>query len=87
MMRFAGLSQNETWFLGQVEELIRLRRTSLPLIYGDYDLRYADDKVLVYSRTYMGEEITVGINNSAETVEKEGLTIEPYSYTINKEWR
>ena len=87
MMRFAGLSQNETWLLGQVEELIRLRRTSLPLIYGDYDLRYADDKVLVYSRTYMGEEITVGINNSAETVEKEGLTIEPYSYTINKEWR
>ena len=87
MMRFAGLSQNETWLLGQVEELIRLRRTSLPLIYGDYDLRYADDKVLVFSRTYMGEEITVGINNSAETVEKEGLTIEPYSYTINKEWR
>ncbi len=87
MMRFAGLSQNETWFLGQVEELIRLRRTSLPLIYGDYDLRYADDKVLVYSRTYMGEEITVGINNSTETVEKEGLTIEPYSYTINKEWK
>ena len=67
--------------------MIRLRRTSLPLIYGDYDLRYADDKLLVYSRTYMGEEITVGINNSAETVEKEGLTIEPYSYTINKEWK
>ena len=87
MMRFAGLSNNEAWFMEQVEELIHMRRTSMPLMYGDYRLDYVDDQVLVFSRTYMGEEITVAINNSAETKKLGDMTIEPYSFTINKEWK
>ena len=87
MMRFDGLSDNEQWFLGEMEKLIHLRRTSMPLMYGDYKLLFADDETLVFSRTYMGEEMTVGINNSAETKDLGYMIIEPYSYTINTDWK
>lgn len=86
MMRFSGLSPNEQWLLAQTEQLIHLRRTSMPLLYGDYKLLYADDAALVFSRSYMGEVVTVGINNSADSVSVEAggkqLRIEPYGYTI-----
>lgn len=84
MMRFAGLSENEQWFLGQVEDLIHLRRSSMPLLYGDYRLLFADDEVLVFERTYLGERIRVGINNSPEVKHVCDLEIEPYSYSIIK---
>lgn len=79
MMRFGGLSDNEQWMHDEMVRLIHLRRTSMPLIYGDYHLDYVDDDVLVFSRTYMGERVQVGINNSPET--KQG--IEPYGYNIS----
>lgn len=82
MMRFDGLTENEQWMLGQVEELIKLRRNSMPLLYGDYKRLYADDNVLVFSRTYMGEEMIIGINNSPNParVEAEGRPIELEAY-------
>ncbi|MBR4809050.1 MAG: hypothetical protein IK031_02070 [Bacteroidales bacterium] len=86
MMRFDGLSANEQWLLGQTEELIRLRRSSMPLLYGDYRLLYADDNALVFTRSYMGEEVTVAVNDGPEvfTYDAEGrqITAEPYGYTI-----
>ena len=82
MMRFEGLTENEQWMLGQVEELIKLRRSSMPLMYGDYKKLYADDNVLVFSRTYMGEEMVIGINNSPNParVEADGKQIELEAY-------
>ncbi len=85
MMRFAGYSNNEQWFREQVEALTHMRRTSMPLLYGDYEELYCDDNVLVFRRTYMGDEVVVGINNSDTTAEVAGLTIEPYSYTIKQD--
>ena len=86
MMRFGGLSENEQWLLGQTEELIRLRRSSMPLMYGDYKLLYSDANVLIFTRTYLGEVVTVGLNDGPEsfTFGADGLemTIEPYSYKI-----
>ena len=86
MMRFDGLNANEQWMLGQVEELIKLRRSSMPLMYGDYKKLYADDNVLVFSRTYMGEEMVIGINNSPSpaSIDVAGrqLDIEPYGYVV-----
>ena len=86
MMRFDGLNANEQWMLGQVEELIKLRRSSMPLLYGDYKKLYADDNVLVFSRTYMGEEMIIGINNSPSPVSVPAggrqVEIEPFGYTI-----
>ena len=86
MMRFDGLNANEQWMLGQVEELIKLRRSSMPLMYGDYKKLYADDNVLVFSRTYMGEEMVIGINNSPSpaSIDVAGrqLDIEPYGSVV-----
>ena len=86
MMRFSGLSANEQWLLGETEKLIRLRRGSMPLLYGDYKQLYADDYVLVFSRSYMGEVVTVGINNSpkAVCVDAGGKKVEiaPYGYFL-----
>lgn len=86
MMRFGGLSDNEQWLLHETESLIRLRRSSMPLLYGDYQRLYADDAVLVFSRTYLGETVLVGINKgpSAVTVDLDGqpLEIPAYGYVI-----
>ena len=86
MMRFSGLSDNEQWLLAQTEKLIHLRRSSMPLLYGDYKRLYADDNVLVFSRSYMGETITVGLNNSPESVRVDAggqaVEIPPFGYTL-----
>ena len=84
MMRFAGLSDNEKWFLEEMEDLIEMRREEMPFIYGDYQLLYCNDDVMVFTRNYMGEKYTVGINKGAKAFDMEGWHIEPYSYTIKK---
>ena len=84
MMRFGGLSANEQWIRGQMEQLIHLRRSSMPLLYGDYKLLYVDDSVLVFSRTYMGKEVVVALNNSADEVHLKvrdrQIDIAPYGF-------
>ncbi|MBQ8065557.1 MAG: hypothetical protein IJ200_07875 [Prevotella sp.] len=84
MMRFGGLSANEQWLRGQMEQLIHLRRSSMPLLYGDYKLLYVDDSVLVFSRTYMGKEVVVALNNSADEVHLKvrdrQIDIAPYGF-------
>lgn len=84
MMRFDGLTDNEQWLRSEVEQLVRLRRSSMPLLYGDYKQLYVDDKVLVFSRTYMGKKVVVALNNSAEdvhlNVEEQQIDITPYGF-------
>lgn len=86
MMRFDGLSDNEQWLLRQTEQLIHQRRSSLPLLYGDYKQLYASDDALVFSRTYMGKSVVVALNKSAENVhlEVDGMQfdIEPFGFII-----
>lgn len=86
MMRFSGLSANEQWLLRETEHLISLRRTSMPLLYGDYRQLYADDNLLVFSRTYMGQQVIVALNNSPEPITREvsghQLTIPPFGFVI-----
>ena len=86
MMRFGGLSANEQWLLKQTEQLIHLRRSSMPLLYGDYKQLYADDSVLVFSRTYMGETVVVALNNGPKDFRLEvggrHIEVKPFGYTI-----
>ena len=86
MMRFSGLNENERWLLAHTERLIHLRRSCMPLLYGDYKRLYADNEVLVFSRTYMGEEVLVAINNGPKDVTLDvcgkQIQIEPYGYLI-----
>ena len=87
MMRFSGLSANEQLLLNQTEQLIHLRRNCMPLLYGDYKLLYVNDKVLVFRRSYMGEAVYVGINNSEEdlilSIGGVRLEMAAYGYTIS----
>ena len=86
MMRFDGLTNHEQWLRGQVEKLIHQRRTSMPLLYGDYKQLEVTDDVLVFSRTYMGKEVIVGINKGPKyvVVEIEGkkFGMSPYGFNI-----
>lgn len=62
MMRFDGLSEREQQFRHEMEELIALRRSSMPLMYGDYIPVSCDDDELVFDRVYLGEKVRVTIN-------------------------
>ena len=86
MMRFSGLTANERWLLGQTKYLTHLRRSSMPLLYGDYRQLYVDDNVLVFSRTYLGQEVVVALNKGAQPVSLDvkgrNIDIPAYGYTI-----
>ena len=86
MMRFRGLTANEQWLLGQTKYLTHLRRSSMPLLYGDYRQLYVDDNVLVFSRTYLGQEVVVALNKGAQPVSLDvkgrNIDIPAYGYTI-----
>ncbi len=62
MMRFDGLNEQEAQMRAEVQQLIKLRRSSMPLLYGDLQTERLTDDEWIYSRTYMGEKMTVSIN-------------------------
>ena len=62
MMRFETLSLDERTMRDQVAELIHLRRTSMPLLYGDFIPLIDRPDEIIYQRVYLGEKITVIIN-------------------------
>ncbi len=62
MMRFDGLNEQEQAMRNEVQNLIKMRRNSMPLLYGDLQTERLTDDEWVYSRTYMGEKVTVSIN-------------------------
>ena len=67
MMRFDGLATAEQDFREQVKQLIRLRRSHLALMYGDYIPVRSDDNTLEFERTYMGETVHVKISRNEES--------------------
>jgi glycosidase len=69
MMQFEGYGPKETELLSIYKQLMNLRRTSLPLIYGDFREHVIKDQQYVYSRNYLGSTVVVLINNSKEEVE------------------
>ncbi len=67
MMKFDGLNKYQLWLRQQASSLIRFRRSSLPLVYGDFRWLYTDNDVVVYARTYFGHAVIVAINRARET--------------------
>lgn len=65
-MRFEGYDKEQVDFNNKVQQLIRLRRHSMPLLYGDYIPVYADENTLIYQRSYMGETVTVTLHREGE---------------------
>lgn len=64
MMRFDGYSPREQAQKELTCALTRLRRTSMPLLYGDMTTLALTDDVWVFARVYMGEIVVVALNTS-----------------------
>jgi glycosidase len=62
MMEFDGYNEYQQRELASTKALFKLRRSSMPLMYGDYRTLYVDDDVFVFMRHYMGEWVTVALN-------------------------
>ena len=67
MMRFDGLNEQELAMRAEVQKLIALRRHSMPLLYGDMQTVKLTADEWVYTRTYMGESVTVSIDRKNMT--------------------
>ena len=62
MMRFDNLNEQEKAMRDKVSKLIALRRSSMPLLYGDFiPVSMTADKI-VYERIYLGEWVTVELD-------------------------
>ena len=64
MMRFETLNLEERNMRDKVAELIAMRRSSMPLLYGDFIPLIDRPDEIVYQRVYLGEKVTVIINRN-----------------------
>ena len=64
MMRFDGYTPEEQAQRALTRKLIRLRRSSMPLLYGDMTTLALTDDVWVFARAYMGDFVVVALNCS-----------------------
>lgn len=82
MMQFDGYSEAEQAQKAMVRELISLRRSSMPLLYGDMKTLFLDGNVWVFAREYMGEYVIVALNDGSEPCRVE-CTL-PAGYPANR---
>lgn len=68
MMRFDGLSEEERMVKEKTAELTRFRRSSMPLMYGDFIPLRVEKDVYAYLRSYFGEDVIVVFNKGQERV-------------------
>ncbi len=71
MMCFEGYNDHQMAQYAATRELLKVRRASMPLMYGDYYTLYVDDAMWVFMRHYMGEAAVVAINVRNEACEAE----------------
>ena len=71
MMTFEGYNDYQLKEYAQTQALLKYRRGSMPLMYGDIRTLYVDDAAWVFLRHYMGEWVVVAMNvrGEATTVE------------------
>ena len=67
MMKFTGLSNPQADFRAKVQELAKLRRENMALIYGEYIPVTVNDNTLRFQRIYMGEVVDVVISLIGES--------------------
>lgn len=68
MMRFDGLSGEERTVKEKTARLMKFRRSSMPLMYGDFVPLRVEQKVYAYLRSYFGEDAVVVFNKEPKTV-------------------
>lgn len=64
MMKFDDLKPEQKKLKQTAEILIKLRRSSMALIYGDFKFLDVEDEFMVYQRTYFDKIVIVVFNNS-----------------------
>ena len=62
MMTFTCANDYQEREFEQTKALFHNRRSSMPLMYGDYRTLYVDDEAWVFLRHYMGDWVIVAIN-------------------------
>ena len=62
MMKFDSLNSHEKHNLAVTTKLANLRRTSLPLIYGDIITLKVSEKIFIYMRSYFDKSVIVVFN-------------------------
>ena len=67
MMRFDGLNEQEEAMREEVAELIKLRKSSMALLYGEFIPLESNADEIKYQRVYLGEKVTVTINSKELT--------------------
>ncbi len=67
MMRFDGLNEQEEAMREEVAELIKLRKSSMPLLYGEFIPMESNEDEIKYARVYLGEKVIVTINSKELT--------------------
>lgn len=67
MMRFDGFNNREKSHKEKISKLINIRRSSLPLIYGDLIPLHSDKEVIAFARVYMGKTAIIACSRSAST--------------------
>ena len=66
MMIFEGYNDYQLKEYAQTQALLKYRRGSMPLMYGDIRTLYVDDAAWVFLRHYMGEWVVVAMNVRGE---------------------
>ena len=66
MMQFDGYTSEEQAMRETTRSLIALRRSEMPLLYGDMATLFVDHDAWVFARVYLGEVVVVAFNNSPE---------------------
>ena len=66
MMCFEGYNDYQVKQYAATQALLKYRRSSMPLMYGDYRTLYVDDTTWVFLRHYMGDWVVVAMNVRAE---------------------
>ncbi len=64
MMRFNNLKSEEKQLHDITSKLLKFRRQSMPLIYGETSVLKADDNTFVLKRNYFGQQVYIVVNNS-----------------------
>jgi maltooligosyltrehalose synthase len=67
MMKFDGLSKEQSAFRVKVQELAQLRRNNMALLYGEYVPVKVTDTLLQFQRAYMGDIVDVVIDLNGES--------------------
>lgn len=62
MMRFNNLSAQEEKTKTLTQQLVKLRRSNLALLYGDWQVIQQNDQQLLIKRKYFGDEVWIAFN-------------------------